>query len=102
MIPSAPLAVFDAQQLELLMCGLDTIDTADWKAHTALLGVLRPTHPLVRWFWEIISELEQEKLANLLQFVTGEQWAAATVGASAVVATSVATTAPRRSLTISL
>eukprot|EP00953_Heterococcus_sp_UTEX-ZZ885_P020034 11193-Heterococcus_DN1.PRE.1 len=70
-IPASPLVVFNAQELELLMCGLDVIDVQDWRLHTAHMGALRPTHPLVRWFWEIVNEFDQEKLARLLQFVTG-------------------------------
>ncbi|KAH7485726.1 E3 ubiquitin-protein ligase TOM1-like [Phytophthora ramorum] len=33
-VPKALLSVFDYQELELILCGIPTIDTADWKAHT--------------------------------------------------------------------
>ncbi|KAG5187827.1 ubiquitin protein ligase [Tribonema minus] len=70
-IPPGLLVVFDPQELELLLCGLDAIDVDDWAAHTALLGTLRPTHRLVRWFWDVVREFDQPTRARLLQFVTG-------------------------------
>ncbi|CAM9270497.1 unnamed protein product [Phaeothamnion confervicola] len=70
-VPAPLLVVFDHQELELLMCGLDRIDVEDWWAHTVYLGDLRPTHPVVRWFWELVEGFSREQRARLLQFVTG-------------------------------
>ncbi|KAG5191795.1 hypothetical protein JKP88DRAFT_174061, partial [Tribonema minus] len=70
-IPPGLLVVFGPQELELLTCGLDVIDVDDWAAHTAHLGALRPTHRLVRWFWDVVRDLDQAARARLLQFVTG-------------------------------
>jgi hypothetical protein len=73
-IPEPLLTIFDFQELELLMCGLPEIEMEDWKLHTAYSGEfdgIGSDHPTVGWFWEVVSEYDQELKARLLQFVTG-------------------------------
>lgn len=73
-IPEPLLTVFDFQELELLMCGLPKIDMDDWKEHTEYMGdfsFTRSRHEVVKWFWEVVEEYDQEFKARLLQFVTG-------------------------------
>merc|ERR1712070_187619 len=58
-IPEPLLTVFDFQELELLMCGLPTIDVDDWMANTNYIGkyeAKRGSHQVCRWFWEIVRE----------------------------------------------
>jgi len=72
-IPEALLAVFDFQELELLMCGLEEIDMDDWKANTDYTGELTgagPDHQVIQWWWEIVESYDNELKARLLQFVT--------------------------------
>lgn len=73
-IPEPLLTVFDFQELELLMCGLPTIDMDDWREHTEYSGEyegIGADAPSVQWFWEVVTEFDQEMKARLLQFVTG-------------------------------
>ncbi|CAM9132689.1 unnamed protein product [Chrysoparadoxa australica] len=73
-IPEALLSVFDFQELELLMCGLPTLDLDDWKQHTDYTGEFArkgAAHKVVKWFWEVLEEFDDEQKARLLQFVTG-------------------------------
>jgi len=72
-VPESLLAVFDFQELELLLHGLPNIDMDDWIRHTDYTGDFagQPNHRVVQWFWEIVRGLEQENKAKLLQFVTG-------------------------------
>jgi hypothetical protein len=73
-MPEPLLTVFDFQELELLMCGLPVIDLDDWQDHTEYSGdyeFTKHTSPSCRWFWEVVSEFDQEMKARLLQFVTG-------------------------------
>lgn len=73
-IPEPLLTVFDFQELELLMCGLPTIDVDDWVANTIYKGKFeskRGSHQVCRWFWEIVrDDFDHERRAKLLQFVT--------------------------------
>jgi HECT-domain (ubiquitin-transferase) len=73
-IPEPLLTVFDFQELELLMCGLPVIDLDDWKEHTEYSGTYEESQSeadACQWFWEVVSEFDQEMKARLLQFVTG-------------------------------
>ena len=73
-IPTSLLSVFDAPELELLLCGLPTIDLADWKKHTTYRGVYKKPgagHKVIKWFWDILGELDQEQLGKFLQYITG-------------------------------
>jgi len=74
-VPEPALAVFDAGELELVLCGLPTIDLADWKAHTEYMGLFELNgawDPVVGWFWEVVEEdFDAEMRARLLQFATG-------------------------------
>ncbi|EJK45378.1 hypothetical protein THAOC_36008 [Thalassiosira oceanica] len=79
-IPAPLLTIFDFQELELLMCGLPEIDIDDWKENTEYSGGYDregPNHEVCVWFWEIVSEYDQELKARLLQFVTGSSGAPA-------------------------
>mmetsp|Transcript_32698 Transcript_32698/g.33343 ORF Transcript_32698/g.33343 Transcript_32698/m.33343 type:complete len:690 (+) Transcript_32698:225-2294(+) len=72
-VPESLLAVFDFQEVELLLHGLPNIDMDDWVANTEYTGDFanQPGHNVVFWFWEVVRDLEQENKAKLLQFVTG-------------------------------
>jgi hypothetical protein len=73
-IPEPLLTVFDFQELELLMCGLPEIDLDDWKENTEYSGEYDDIgfdHEVCKWFWEVVTDFDQEMKARLLQFVTG-------------------------------
>lgn len=73
-IPEVPLSVFDPKELEVILCGLPTIDVEDWKANTRYSGSLTETgedDALVKWFWEIVGDFDYAMKARLLQFATG-------------------------------
>ncbi|KAF1775863.1 HECT domain [Phytophthora cactorum] len=81
-VPKALLSVFDYQELELILCGIPTIDTADWRANTHV-RYIKPEenkkgkiteeeqNGVLEWFWIVVEGLEPEERAKLLQFVTG-------------------------------
>ena len=72
-VPEPLLAVFDFQELELLLHGLPNIDMDDWIQQTDYTGEFlgNTGHKVVGWFWDIVRSFEQEQKAKLLQFVTG-------------------------------
>lgn len=75
-IPRNLLAVFDYQELELLLCGMPKIDVDDWQDHADVKHQTfdQPTKAekkVVEWFWETVRSFSQEQRARLLQFVTG-------------------------------
>lgn len=68
-LPQELILVFDYQELELVLCGVPSIDIEDWKAHTQVSDDFPPD--LLDWFWEIVSDFTDEERARLLQFTTG-------------------------------
>jgi len=50
--------------------GLGKIDIDDWKRNTRLKHCSLETN-VVRWFWRMVDEYDEEHRARLLQFVTG-------------------------------
>ncbi|KAG1711731.1 hypothetical protein DVH05_008974 [Phytophthora capsici] len=81
-VPKALLSVFDYQELELILCGIPTIDTADWRSNTHV-RYIKPDenkkakiteeeqNGVLEWFWIVVEGLAPEERAKLLQFVTG-------------------------------
>lgn len=69
-IPRSLIQFFTAQELELLMCGVQEIDVDDWKRNT-FYRLLDENSEEVRWFWEIVRESSNEIRSKILQFATG-------------------------------
>ncbi|CAB3408664.1 unnamed protein product [Caenorhabditis bovis] len=70
-VPSNLLRLFDANELELLMCGLQKIDVKDWKANTVYKGGYGPSSQVIHNFWKCILSFDNEMRARVLQFVSG-------------------------------
>lgn len=74
-VPEPALTVFDSNELELILCGLPTIEMDDWEANSIYSGIFEGKgrqHHVVQWFWEVVrDDFDQEMKARLLQFVTG-------------------------------
>lgn len=65
------IKIFDAGELELLMCGIGVIDVRDWKQNTVYKGDYHANHIVIQWFWRVVLSFNNEMRARLLQFVTG-------------------------------
>ncbi|KAK4467909.1 hypothetical protein MN116_008518, partial [Schistosoma mekongi] len=52
LIPLEALQIFDANELELLMCGLQDISVSDWKANTLYKGEYHANHPVIVNLWK--------------------------------------------------
>lgn len=69
-IPPDLVAIFNEQELELLISGLPEIDVDDWRNNTEYHNY-QGTSPQIQWFWRAIRSFDKEEKAKLLQFVTG-------------------------------
>ncbi|RLN79089.1 hypothetical protein BBJ28_00006957 [Nothophytophthora sp. Chile5] len=69
-IPRQFLMLFDAEELDYVFCGCDSIDVTDWETHTKCSKNLEGTR-VVRWFWELVRDMSLEYRRRLLQFGTG-------------------------------
>eukprot|EP00116_Pleurobrachia_bachei_P009799 sb/3470061/ len=70
MVPMHLLTAFDEKDLELIVCGLGSIDVDDWRNNTKLKGCTENSD-VVKWFWQVVEEMDNERKARLLQFATG-------------------------------
>ena len=64
------MAIFNEQELELLISGLPEIDVGDWKSNTEYHNY-SASSPQIQWFWRAVRSYDKEERAKLLQFVTG-------------------------------
>ncbi|XP_015603684.1 E3 ubiquitin-protein ligase Nedd-4 isoform X2 [Cephus cinctus] len=71
LVPLTLVKIFDENELELLMCGIQHIDVKDWKQNTLYKGDYHANHITVQWFWRVVLSFSNEMRARLLQFVTG-------------------------------
>ncbi|OAR04063.1 hypothetical protein LLEC1_03532 [Akanthomyces lecanii] len=69
-IPAELIAIFNEQELELLISGLPDIDIDDWRSNSEYHNYT-PSSQQVQWFWRAVRSFDKEELAKLLQFVTG-------------------------------
>lgn len=70
-LPFPFISVFHPSELELLLCGLPSIDVGDWRRNTFYSGGLHAAHRSVVWFWKTVSSFCQSERAQFLQYVTG-------------------------------
>ncbi|KAK1832134.1 E3 ubiquitin protein ligase [Podospora conica] len=69
-IPEELIAIFNEQELELLISGLPDIDVDDWKSNTEYHNYTAASQQ-IQWFWRAVRSFDKEERAKLLQFVTG-------------------------------
>lgn len=71
LIPDGLLTMFDENELELLLCGMEIISLADLRANHIPDYNSIFFKGIIGWFWTVISSFNQEELSRLLQFTTG-------------------------------
>ncbi|OWZ19598.1 HECT E3 ubiquitin ligase [Phytophthora megakarya] len=70
LVPPELIAIFNENELELLISGMPEIDIDDLKANTEYAN-FKPTDAVIRWFWNVLYAFTHEERALFLQFVTG-------------------------------
>jgi E3 ubiquitin-protein ligase HUWE1 len=70
LVPLEVISIFDAQQLELLVCGLPEIDMDDLRAYTTYHGY-KQSDAQITYLWNVVRTFSKEEKALFLQFVTG-------------------------------
>jgi len=57
----------------MILYGLPFIDVNDWETTTIYKGAYYKNHQTIRWYWEVIKELNQEQLSKFFYFCTGSK-----------------------------
>ena len=71
LVPSELLAIFDEKELELLMCGVDTVTCDELRKHASVDNGNGKWQEVVSWLWAALQGFSTEEMARFLQFVTG-------------------------------
>nr|XP_049696665.1 apoptosis-resistant E3 ubiquitin protein ligase 1 isoform X2 [Helicoverpa armigera] len=71
LVPDNLLAIFDENELELLVCGTGEVSVSDWRAHALVSGAGRDWERVLGWLWAALANFSTEERARLLQFTTG-------------------------------
>lgn len=58
LVPLNVIKLFDENELELLMCGIQHIDVKDWKNNTLYKGDYHANHIVIQWFWRVSFKSE--------------------------------------------
>lgn len=53
LVPLNLIKIFDENELELLMCGIQNIDVKDWKQNTVYKGDYNVNTKTIQWFWRV-------------------------------------------------
>lgn len=54
-VPLSYIKIFDENEMELLMCGIQNIDVKDWKENTHYKGDYSPNNIVIQWFWRVCT-----------------------------------------------
>ncbi|XP_006461106.1 hypothetical protein AGABI2DRAFT_204611 [Agaricus bisporus var. bisporus H97] len=69
-IPKELIAIFNEQELELLISGTPDIDVDEWRAATEYNGY-SSSDPNIVWWWRALKSFNREERAKVLSFATG-------------------------------
>jgi len=61
----------DDRELELILCGIPKIDVDDWRKNTAYKSGYKEGDQVIKLFWEVLSEWDDELRSAVLRFATG-------------------------------
>ena len=65
------LKMFTPRELDLVICGIPSVDVRDMRQHCHYMYPLSAGHPVVQRFFAVIRHWGKEDLAKLLVFITG-------------------------------
>ena len=64
--------IFNAKQLEHLICGTQRIDIELLKRHTDFANGVSPDEPYIKWFFESLEGLSDEEQRRFVRFAYGQ------------------------------
>ncbi|KAL5523755.1 hypothetical protein ACEPAG_7928 [Sanghuangporus baumii] len=69
-IPKELIAIFNEQEVELLISGTPDIDVDEWRANTEYHGY-SSSDPVIVWWWRALKSFNRDERAKVLSFATG-------------------------------
>ena len=65
------LNIFNLNEFNFLLSGQNKVDLNDWKKNTVYKGYYNENYITIKYFWEILGELNQNDLIHFYKFCTG-------------------------------
>ncbi len=65
------IKIFTIEELSFVLSGQSIINLNDWKSNTIYKGNLKEKSQIIQYFWEVLSELNNEQLLLFYKFCTG-------------------------------
>jgi len=63
--------MFKPEELELLVCGSPKLDFHAWEKTTRYIDGYSADHQVIKWFWQVVHEMEDSFKKKFLSFCTG-------------------------------
>ena len=70
-IPLNFIKIFSIEEFNFILSGQQKINLNDWKANTIYKGNINEKNEVIKFFWEVLSELTNEQLLLFYRFCTG-------------------------------
>ena len=70
-IPQKEILNLTSDEFELILNGRPFVDVDEWRRFTEYRTPYHKGHQVIKWFWDILKDLNQEQLSRFLQFCTG-------------------------------
>jgi len=70
-IPLNFIKIFTVEEFNFILSGQQQINLKDWKSNTLYKGNITEKNEVVQFFWEVLSELNNEELLLFFRFCTG-------------------------------
>jgi len=70
-IPLNFIKIFSIEEFNFILSGQQEINLNDWKANTIYKGNINEKNEVIKFFWEVLSELTNEQLLLFYRFCTG-------------------------------
>lgn len=71
LIPINYIKIFNIEELTFVLSGQSVININDWKLNTVYKGDFKEKSQVIQFFWEVLSELNNEQLLLFYKFCTG-------------------------------
>ena len=70
-IPLNFIKIFTVEEFNFILSGQQQINLKDWKSYTLYKGNITEKNEVVQFFWEVLSELNNEELLLFYRFCYG-------------------------------
>ena len=71
LIPHEDICMFSPKELDLIICGIGDIDISDLKRNAQYNSPYSSDHPVIKMFFNVISNWNNKDLSKLIYFFTG-------------------------------